>query len=164
MNNQLEEAIGRLSELLIQARCDVKHAEAWIARINPLIHELSRSGLTHSVHLGQVICERPFCPEPRQEDSGRIVQAALLVPEGFGVCVWDTEEFGRLLSSEEGLEPEARTRFVPFEACDFVHKMLLLPHIEKMLEAVLGQAGAAGLDAPSKPGGHPGQSAPQTSS
>ena len=44
-------------------------------------------------------------------DSGLVIQAALLIPDGFGVCRFDTEEYCILEKEQDGAEGEARRAF-----------------------------------------------------
>jgi hypothetical protein len=60
------------------------------------------------------------------------VQAALLVPEGLGVVLWDSDHYAEMCDLPDGLE--ADTRFRAFARCEPAVRALLLPHIEPLLE------------------------------
>lgn len=65
------------------------------------------------------------------------MQAALVIPEGFGVCLWDSEEFARCRLEQDGLASKARNKFQAFDQCRTVEKAFLLPFIEEMLEELM---------------------------
>ena len=57
-----------------------------------------------------------------------------MIPGGLGVIRWDTEEYQAFrrepLVDQSGLE----LKFVPFAACGWAVKALLLPQIEPLME------------------------------
>lgn len=149
MKSRIDEMAEQLASLNIQIRHDMEQAEAKAERVNQLVHELGETGvLTHQVLLG-VVFERAYDPESSTQDSGQVVQAALLVPEGFGVCLWDLVEFTTLRASPQGLERHARAKFQPFDECAAAEKKFLLPYLEEMLEDLTDVAlvAASKLDA-----------------
>ncbi|HEX4129704.1 MAG TPA: hypothetical protein VHZ24_06650 [Pirellulales bacterium] len=124
----------RLAAIAARLRHHAEQAEAEIAAANDIVRNLGGTGLVRGhVVLGRCF-ERPYVVEQHCTDSGQVIQAALLVPEGFGVCYWDTEEFCALHESFGGLEPEARARFQPFDSCTDEEKTFLRPFVEEMLD------------------------------
>lgn len=65
-----------------------------------------------------------------------LLQAALLVPEGFGLVAWDRDEFLSFREQGPGVR-DARLRFVPFDELDSALKVLLLPQIEPLLARLI---------------------------
>jgi hypothetical protein len=103
--------------------------------VSGLILEVAEAGPVNSLSiLGPIINHWAYEPRPRGWDSGPLAQAALLVPGGIGVVIWDSEEYAELRRATDGLEAEATARFVPFAACEPAVKGLLLPTIEPLLE------------------------------
>ena len=84
--------------------------------------------------LGPIIHHWAYEPRPWGWDSGPLAQAALLVPDGIGVVIWDSEDYAELCRVPDGLEAEAKGRFVPFAACEPAVQGLLFPTIEPLLE------------------------------
>jgi hypothetical protein len=110
-------------------------AEAKIAEVNHLIDQLGVTGLLHeTVLLGPVLHHRYYAPRPGGSDSSQLAQAALCVPGGFGVVLWDSEDYQELGETAECLESEALMHFCPFEECELALRALLQPHIEPLLE------------------------------
>jgi hypothetical protein len=63
-----------------------------------------------------------------------VIQAALLVPDGIGVVLWDSEQYAALRDLPEGREADEKVLFQPFAECEPAVKGLLLPEIESLLE------------------------------
>jgi hypothetical protein len=77
-------------------------AEARLADANDLIEEMNRVGmLPPMVLLGPIIASRQYGPTPGGNISGRVIQAALVVPGGLGVVFWDSDEYAELASVED---------------------------------------------------------------
>lgn len=132
--SRIDDVARELSSLNLQIKHAMEQAEAKVERVSHLVRELGTTGLVgREVLLGRYY-DRPYDPDYGPNDTGQVVQAALLIPEGLGVCLWDTEEFSALQSSAEGLEPSARLRFRGFDDCSPAEKRFLLPFIEEMLE------------------------------
>jgi len=75
-------------------------------------------------------------PIPSESDGSLLLQAALLVPEGFGIIAWDREEYLAARNSSPR-NREARLRFVPFNELGSALKTLLLPQIDPLLAELL---------------------------
>lgn len=137
------EIAEQLAVLSIRLRNRKQNLEAEMETINTVVRSLGETGLIrHDVLLGPTF-ERPYAPEARHDDSCQIVQAALLVPEGFGVCYWDMEEFVAGRRSPDGLEADARLHFQRFEQCTIEEKAFLGSFIRDMLEDLHDTAIAA---------------------
>jgi len=86
--------------------------------LNSTVSEVHASGILPSTAiLGSVLQNRPYDPVPGGSTSGQVVQAALLVPGGMGILIWDSEDFFSLQQQEEGLEFSAWNVFLPWDRC-----------------------------------------------
>lgn len=138
--SRFDEMAEQLASLNLQIKHDMECAEAKVERVNLLIRELGNTGLLkRPIFLGGTY-SGTYDPAFGPHDSGQVTQAALLVPEGFGVCRWDTEEWNRLEQSQEGFEPHARICFESFESCSPAEKKFLLPFVDEMLEDLTDMA------------------------
>jgi hypothetical protein len=62
--------------------------------LNPSFAELGKTACANrTVILGSVIYHRDYAPPRGVWDVSELVQAALLVPQGVGVVVWDCGEY-----------------------------------------------------------------------
>jgi hypothetical protein len=135
MSKRFEEIVDRLRWLAYWGRHASDQADTKVSQVNALIRQLGEDGWVHPVaFLGAVIHERYYAPRPGGSESGQLVQAALLVPQGLGVVLWDSEASAELRRLPEGPEAEASTLFRPFADCEPALRALLLPHIEPLLE------------------------------
>jgi hypothetical protein len=109
-------------------------AEVLAAYLNYTVDELSTMGmLPPAIVLGPVIREQSLDANGHGLSNGRLVQAAVLVPEGLGVVLWDVEDYAELSKQPGGLESEARMQFVPFSRCAPAIRGLLDEHIGDLL-------------------------------
>lgn len=135
--DQLADELGGISR---QIRHCMDQAEGKVNQLHTVVGQIAATSLlTRTVWLG-LCMERCYDSSVGPHDSGQVVQAALLLPEGFGVCIWDTEEYCELTNSPEGLEPTARQRFRPFAECTPTEKAFLYPSIDSMLEDLTDEA------------------------
>lgn len=129
---------GRFDDVALRLLCMKREsyiAEARAAGLSSLIHEIWQFGwVSRTSLLGPVIQTRSYAPQAGGRDSGQIIQSALLVPEGLGVVIWDTEEFVELADIPDGLEAQAPLRQIPFEQCNPAWRALLCEHIEPLVE------------------------------
>jgi hypothetical protein len=134
MSEQFRDRIAYLQWLSFWARHAGDLADAKIGEVNHLIGQLGVTGFLHeTVLLGPVLHYRYYAPQPGGSDSGQLAQAALCVPGGFGVVLWDSEDYRQLCQTAEGLESEAMLHFRPLGECELALKALLQPHIEPLL-------------------------------
>ena len=134
MNDELLE----LSLRLLKLRRQMEIAEAQACGVNCLVNAVWRMGLLpRTAYLGPVIHTRPYSPQLGGHDSGQVFQAALLIPGGVGVSIWDTEEFAELSAVPDGLESAAFMRHVPFEECEQAIRALLRPYIPSLTSRFL---------------------------
>jgi len=135
MSKEFDEMVEYLKWLNFWIRHCRDQAEAKMGEVNRLLGQLGETGFVHeTVVLGEVIHHRYYAPLSGGNDSGQLVQAALCVPGGLGVVLWDSEEYSQWRDIPEGLEAEARPGFLPFERRDAALKALLLPQIEPLLQ------------------------------
>jgi hypothetical protein len=135
--SRLDEVAEQLALLNLQIKHDMEQAEGKAEHVNLLVSELGSTGLlTRQTLLGPTFTA-PYEAGLGPSDSAQVVQAALSVPRGFGVCRWEMDEFLQLQSSPafaNQFESRARILFEPFEACTPAEKKFLLPFLEEMLE------------------------------
>ena len=114
---------------------DTCAAEARAAGLNNLINDIWQFGLgAQTSLLGPVLQTRSYAPQPGGHDSGQVIQAALLVPRGLGVVVWDSEFYLSLADVPDGLEAAAAMHHVPFEQCSPAWRALLCEHIAPLVQ------------------------------
>jgi hypothetical protein len=135
MNREFSKIVEHLKWLIFWIGHCRDQAEAKMNEVNQLLGQLGKAGLVHqTVVLGEVIHHCYYSPQPEGHDSSQLVQAALSLPVGIGVVLWDSEKYSELREDPETLESEAPLRFVPFERCEVALKALLLPHIEPLIQ------------------------------
>jgi hypothetical protein len=118
MSAELPDPFERLGALLVEAQQAVEQAEAKVGQFNELVHSLAEQGrLPRGIFLGKTIASL-WGAEAGLGDSGRVVQAVLLVPDRLGVSRFDTEVYYAHTEDSGGLEDEVRATFVPFARCD----------------------------------------------
>jgi len=134
MSKEFDEMVTHLKWLNFWIRHSCDQAEAKMAEVNRLLEQLAETGwVQETVILGAVIHQRYYAPLSGGHDSSQVIQAALCVPGGLGVVLWDSEDYTSLSEIPQGLEAEARLGFRPFERCEPAIKALLLPHLETLL-------------------------------
>lgn len=135
MDKNLQSVIDSLQKLNVNIRQRLEQAETYVPVLNAQLEQLGVIDLVNGITLlGDVIHERPYADGSGREESAELVQAALLAPEGFGVAIWDLEEYVANQKSPSGSEVDARLRFVPFEQCNSAVKALLLPQVRPLLD------------------------------
>jgi hypothetical protein len=139
---RLERQIERMQRRLLDTKKHRELAEARVAGINELIAELSKSGLLNrTALLGSILLRRNYAPREGGKDSCEVLQAALLVPGGLGVLLWDNEEALELQIDPEALEAAAWLHHLPFEKCEPALQALLEPHIEELVGRLMRLVG-----------------------
>ncbi len=122
MNNL--KAADDLDRLIEQMRHESEDTEFDVERVNGSLRRIAELGLLHNdVYLAR-------------EPSGQCTQAAVLIPEGFGVCIW-----GSAAEVEsENAETRARLVFKPFAQCDPAEKEIVAAHVEEFFEDIVDTA------------------------
>jgi hypothetical protein len=129
-----------LKQLNLQIRLDLEQAEAKIPALNEQIDQLSRTGLLDGeAVLGDVIFTRAYYEQPERE-GGLVMQAAVLVPGGFGVVEWDSDDYLTVSESYGPSFAQARTRFRGFGDLEPALRARLLSQVESILNRLLGKA------------------------
>jgi len=124
-----------LSLHLLCLKRDASMAESRVAGLNELIKDVWQFGLgSRTSLLGAILQTRNYAPKSGGHDSGQVIQSALLVPEGLGVVVWDSELYLSLVDLPDGLESTAVMFHVPFDQCSPAWRALLCEHIEPLVE------------------------------
>lgn len=117
-----------------------EQAEARVAEADDLVRALHRAGRVRpAVILGPVMGVRPYDPGHGPEDSGQVIQAALLVPEGVGVLFWDTEDLHQFPPGPDR-DREARRLFTPLADLRPLMRVQLLPYAAELLTKLFGAA------------------------
>ena len=62
-----------------------------------------------------------------------MIQAALVIPGGYGAIIWESEEFVGVCESSE-TEAEVILRFQPFNRCALAIKAALLSQLTPLLD------------------------------
>jgi len=151
MPRRLRNLASDLTKLNQQIKRDLEHAEAKVKHLNDLIAELAQSGqLAPAVLLGTFL-EVPYDPDAPPAHAARVIQAALLTPEGFGICEWDSPDAYRIEQEPEHFQREAREKFRPFAELGEADMLFVLPQVETLLAELLAIAEGAPTEAALSP-------------
>jgi hypothetical protein len=130
----------RLRALLLQARQAIEQAEARVGQFNDLVRELAEQGeVPRGFFLGKTIAS-PWDAEAGRCNTGNVIQAVLLVPEGLGVSRFDAEVSDAYTEASGGLEDEVRETFVPFAECSPAEKTFFYSEMGVLCERFLACA------------------------
>lgn len=137
MNERYQSLRQRLKEVSYLITHLNEPTEAKLGELNAHLHLLSQSGLlAEAVILGAIIHQRNYPPRPGGHSSVLYFHAALVARRGVGTILWDSEEYFAA-EAEDALETLAPASFVAFHDCEPIVKVLLLPHVETLLEGVI---------------------------
>ena len=115
---EIDDVLELLRLRVLRFRHQLEIAEARVPRWNQLVQQFWQAGLIpQAAILGRVIETRPYAPVEGGHSSGQVVQAAMLIPGGLGVLLWDTEDFVLQSKIPDGLESHAWAHHVPFDRC-----------------------------------------------
>lgn len=135
MNPSIQDLVAELAAFNTGIRHRWYLADCLVPGINDMLALMAGLGLlTDTVLLGEVICDRSYAYPPLDHESGQVVQAALLVPGGLGVVVWDSEEYVEYSRNPSRPDFDVRARFRPYRQCGQALRALILPHIAMALE------------------------------
>ena len=133
----LTERIRQLQQLNVNLRQQLEVAEHHLPAINEQIRSLADLDIVAGIALlGTVVYDRAYGHDG-PIDSNQILQAAILIPQGFGVCMWDSEEYFRVRQQPRISHGTIQMKFVPFDECGSAVKALLLPHVEPLLDRLM---------------------------
>jgi hypothetical protein len=137
----LSKHLEKLEKLNFYVRTQMDVAECYIPAINKQIKNISELEFTPAkALLGSIILDREYDRGP--QDSGQYIQAALLIPDGIGACVWDSEDYVETHTGMPEIDyPLAKNLFVPFDDCELAVKGLLLSQAERLLDQLMGTLG-----------------------
>ena len=111
--------VHRLSGRLHVLKTFVALAQRRVAMCNDVIAEVSELGiLPRTVLLGQVLCLRETHAPSNAACDARLLQAALLIPGGFGVVIWENAVHFERAQESRPQESDAWRCFIPFEQCN----------------------------------------------
>jgi hypothetical protein len=132
MTDDLRNHLEQIKAFLLKAKHSAEQAEAKVEQLNGIIHQVAAARLVpREVFLGAT-AEQPYDSESGRDDTGQVIQAALLIPGGFGVCRFDTEEYCALQRECGGVERSCRMKFTPFEQCDPAARAFLNDQINEL--------------------------------
>ncbi len=138
MADDIRTIVEQLRQLTLSLSAQLDQAEARIPDINTVVTQLGGLGLlTETVILGIVIYEGHYGIRGGPHDSGLVIQAGLMLPGGFGVICWDSEEYLAFRNSPPQSDAHLLLRFIPFEACVPAIRALLLPQVHPLLAMLL---------------------------
>jgi hypothetical protein len=140
MSGTIVNHFERLRTLLVEARRAIEQAEVRVEQFNELLRGLSEQGeVRRCFFLGKTIAS-PWDAEAGRCNTGHVIQAVLLVPEGLGVSRFDAEVSDACTEASGGLEDEVRLTFVPFAACSPAEKAFFCSEMEGLCERFLAWA------------------------
>ena len=100
-----------------------EQAEAHVETMNGTIRRLYDEGVVDAAgYLGGILDMTPYAEGYGDGSSQQVTQSALLVPEGLGVVLRDSEEMGRKLSLKE-----MREKFAPIGVIRPILRLTYLP-------------------------------------
>jgi hypothetical protein len=135
----MSELVNRLRVWNLGVRRLAEQAEARVADVTDLVRELHAAGRVRSaVILGPVMDVRPYDPGYGPDDSGQVVQAVLLVPEGLGLVYWDTED-RQAVSPGPDREREARRLFTPAAGLRPLVRVQILPYAAELISRLISR-------------------------
>jgi hypothetical protein len=138
MNKKQRRRLKRLQRLLLRIRNAAEHAEAQAGELNALARQIASVGIIPDrAIVGKPIFVRDYRLSTDESNTVEIWHAALLLPDGIGALVWDSDEYLDLPSEFEPSVAEARWRFIPFVECPPVAKALLAGHAESLFDEVM---------------------------
>jgi hypothetical protein len=140
MSGALPSHLEQLRALLVAAGQAVEQAEALVGQFNDRVSRLAQDGrVPRGVFLGRTIAS-PWGTEATPGESGQVVQAVLLVPEGLGVSRFGAEAYDAYAQGSGGLEQEVRLTFVPFARCQPGEKALFYSEMGFLVDQFLASA------------------------
>ena len=138
--------LSELQSINLQLRSQLEFAEHLIPKLNQQIAQLGAIQLLGRFTIrGEIIYDRCYTDNEVGSD-GLVLQAALLVPEGFGAIAWDREEYLVHLRNERIEHHRLQSLFTPFADLASGQKAVLLsvlPGLLKELHLAIHSAGAS---------------------
>lgn len=131
MDQILQEVCAELRQLTDVARPRLEAADEVLIAVNVLVDQLAQSELLNETALlGRIIDVQP------NRQDGRLLQAALLVPGGLGIVVWDAAEYWAMRNRSRQPGRRMFIDFLPLDLCDTADKELLLPQVRPLLDCL----------------------------
>jgi len=128
MDPTFQNLCSDLRQLAGVTRLRLESPDEVLGTLNVLIDQLAQSGLLNDTALlGRVIGMKG----DRQDSP--LLQAALLVPGGMGIAVWNAAQFWQMRDNWPQSRCNMFIDFVPLEGCDAAEKELLLPQARRLL-------------------------------
>jgi len=138
MSKKQRRRLKRLQRLLLRIRNAAEHAEAQAVELNALARQIAGVGIIpDQAIVGKPLLVRDYEVSTDESNTVQIWHAVLLLPDGIGALVWDSDEYLDLPSDFEPSIAEARGRFIPFVACPPVARALLAGQAESLFGEVI---------------------------
>ena len=129
--------IEQLQEINLRLRQQLEQAELLLPIVDQLIGQLAVIELLPSTAiLGRIVLDEPVT-EPTDSDGSRLLQAAILVPGGVGVVIWDREHYLSFRNQSQPGYQDALPRFEPFRDQPDGIQGLLLSYCQLLWMGVL---------------------------
>jgi len=146
--NEFKAIADELRLINLQLKQGSEHADDAVARVATLAQEIKNHGILTSRILLSDSLQASDLRENGDSSSKCVAQAALLIPEGFGVCRWTTIDCATSQNLSAQLELDVVHAFKPLQECRVNERMLVLPFVEEIIEDLLDilQVHGAGLD------------------
>ena len=138
MKDVLDERDAQMARLAMMIRIGLESAESTIPGINCQLAELAAMGITDLQIEGLAIYCRPAGPSSAYDDSFVIYQAAIILPGGVGCVLWDAADYDEHTSPPHGEPVDLRANFIPYDTCPPIVRALLVTHVGRLLDGLLG--------------------------
>lgn len=139
-NSKYQQQLNSLRQLNVNIRHQLELVEARIPPLNELISQLAGVELLiDTALLGDIVFDRAYTPIPNYSDGSQLLQAAILIPSGMGLVLWDREEYLAFRDYEGPRFQDIHLRFSAFEELSPALKVLLLPQVDVLVEVLLSK-------------------------
>ncbi len=139
MSKKQRRRLKRLQRLLLRIRNAAEHAEAQAVELNALARQIAGVGIIpDQAIVGKPLLVRDYEVSTDESNTVQIWHAALLLPDGIGALLWDSEEYQDLPCDFAPSIAEARGASSSlFVACPPVAIALLAGHAESLFGEVI---------------------------
>jgi hypothetical protein len=119
-------------DIIARAKYGAEQAEVKADRSNQFAEQL---GVTGHLNGSPTFVLGAKYQQPGKDGPGNIVQAALLVPKGVGLLIYDFDDYRDLEDSGDlGSERDVNWHFQAFKDCSIAEKSFLNEQIDEMQE------------------------------
>jgi len=133
----LQECLDQLRRINVDLRRQLELVEAVVPVANDLIRRLGPLDIAgERAVLGEVVFDRNYDPRFERPDSCQLFQAVVTIPGGFGVALWDLEQFLQFRNEAFNSERQILLNFVLYDKCSLAARAMLWPQIVPLLHRV----------------------------